>query len=221
MRDPDTSAVVHLLRVLDHCFEETPSMNARITLASHPLHPMLVSFPIAFYTTTVAAFAAYQATHDPFWFRAGAIANLAGVIGAAVAAVPGFVDWAVAIPGRTPAKRVGILHMVLNVIALVLFTCSSFGSFPQRAAPPADARVELLVTGAGLLCTLAAGWQGWNLVQKHHVGVTLSAEQLRADSREVEADDEPSVLHPISASAAARERDQAHTEVRKSTHQPM
>lgn len=156
-------------------------MYSKVKILGHPLHPMLVVFPVAFYTATLVAFIAYAANENPFWFRLGVVANWAGVVMAAVAALPGFIDWAVGIPSRTPAKKTGLIHMGLNVTALLLFLVNAIVTTDRWDAliPPEGAGIAL--SAIGMVLTLAAGFFGWSLVQDHHVGVRLSPEQERLE----------------------------------------
>src|SRR5437588_116818 len=104
----------------------TQKMNSKVKFMNHPIHPMLIVFPIAFYTATFASFIAYQASMNVFWFQVGYVCNIAGVITALLAAIPGFIDWAIGIPSKHEAKRVGLVHMSLNVIALLLFAINAW-----------------------------------------------------------------------------------------------
>jgi uncharacterized membrane protein len=147
---------------------------SKVTLFGHPLHPMLVGFPVAFYTGTVVGFLVFAATGEPFWYRLAYVANVAGVVMALVAAAVGFTDWAVGIPRRTAAKKDGVIHMGFNVLALLMFglnlAVSSRGW--RDTLPGAGPAIVLTVTG--LFFTLCAGWYGWRLVQTHHVGIQLA-----------------------------------------------
>src|SRR5438105_5259172 len=95
-------------------------MYSKIKLFGHPIHPMLVAYPIAMYTATFVALLIYQLTGEPFWFRFGLVADIAGVLMALLTAIPGFLDWLLGIPGGTQAKGAGLTHMLLNVVALVV-----------------------------------------------------------------------------------------------------
>ena len=68
-----------------------PQSTAKI--AGHPLHPMLVPFPIAFFAGTLAADLAYGKTGDAFWFLATEWLLGAGIVMALLAAVAGFTDF--------------------------------------------------------------------------------------------------------------------------------
>lgn len=61
---------------------------------------------------TLVAYIMYAAHNDPFFFRAAVAANIAGIVMAALAALPGFVDWAIGIPSESPAKSRGLSHML-------------------------------------------------------------------------------------------------------------
>jgi uncharacterized membrane protein len=156
-------------------------MYSKAKLLGHPIHPMLVAFPVAFYTVTLFSFITYAASSDPFWFHVATVANWAGIVMAGVAAIPGFIDWATGIPHRNPAKRIGIIHMALNVSALLVFLVNAlaYANRLQEPLPPAETGVVL--SAIGVLLTLPAGFLGWSLVQDHHVGVHLSAEQERLE----------------------------------------
>ena len=156
-------------------------MYSKIKIAGHPIHPMLISFPVAFYAAALVLFCAYALGASAFWFRVGVYANLAGVIMAVVAAVPGFLDWALGVPKGTEAKRTGATHMVLNVVALVLFAINVFVQWPHRMEAAPGVGLAVILPLAGVITTLAAGWLGWRLVQTHHIGIELSPDQERVE----------------------------------------
>ena len=170
-------------------------MKAKVTIAEHPVHPMLVSFPIAMYAASAAAYLTFKANKDPFWFKAGYVANLAGIGSALAAAVPGFIDWLTAIPNESEAKTDGLIHALLNVSALTAFGVNAIRESGKWDDPqPEDGNPLLPLLGLGI--TLAAGIYGWTLVQKHRIGV-MDEEQKQPQwyskiKREVSA-----VRHPF------------------------
>lgn len=147
-------------------------MYSKVKIAGHPIHPMLVAFPIAFYTATLVSYIAYSSNQDPFWFKVAVVANIAGVVMAVVAALPGFIDW-LFIPKDSRAKKTGLFHMMCNVLALVLYAvvafteCSKWDDISPTLGP------AIPLTIIGFILTLTAGFLGWTLVQKHHVGVDI------------------------------------------------
>lgn len=146
-------------------------MYSKVKLLGHPIHPMLVSYPIAFYTATLVAFVIYAVGGDLFWFKLAVAANVAGVVMAAVAAIPGFIDWAFGIPAGTPAKRHGQIHLGLNVAALVIFLIDAIIHVPQWSSSSPDKTAGIILAVIGVLCTVGAGFFGWIMIQTDHVGV--------------------------------------------------
>jgi uncharacterized membrane protein len=155
-------------------------MFSKVKILGHPIHPMLVAYPIALYTSTLVAYIIYGANNDPFFFKAAVAANVAGVVMAALTALPGFIDWAVGIPTGHPAKQHGLTHMLLNVTALVLFVINAIihtGDWDKPSGTASGIILSLL----GVLCTVGAGYFGWTMIQTDHVGVALTPEQERLE----------------------------------------
>jgi uncharacterized membrane protein len=145
-------------------------MYSKVKIAGHPIHPMLVAFPVAFYTATLVLYIVYSSKGDPFYFKVAVLANAAGVIMAAVAAIPGFIDW-LNIPSGSKPKKTGLNHLICNVLALVLFGVNLWMQCPKyNDANPAIGSA-IILSAVGFILTLGAGFLGWALVQKHHVGV--------------------------------------------------
>ena len=161
-------------------------MRSKVAIYGHALHPMLVAFPIAFYGAAVVSYIVYGANENLFWFRLAVIANVAGVVMAAVAAIPGFIDWLLAIPNHSPAKVTGLKHMLANVLALVIFAINAGVQLARFDDPLPPAGTAIVLSLFGLLATVTAGFFGWTLVQKHHVGVDLTPEQERLEPDRME-----------------------------------
>ena len=153
-------------------------MYSKVKIGGHPIHPMLVAFPIAFYTTTLLAFVIYQYFNpDIFWYKLAYFCNFAGVFTALFAAVPGFMDWAVGIPKSSAAKKRGFLHMLLNVGALTLFAINAFLIYGTWDRPLTDVTTAWVLSLMGVGLTMVAGFHGWALIAVHKVGVTLTPQQ--------------------------------------------
>jgi len=147
-------------------------MLSKARIGSHPLHPMLIAVPITSYLATCGALVGLVATRDPFWFRVALWANAVGVVSALVAAIPGAIDLLTVVPGRTVARKTGVTHAIANVTALVLFAINLYLMADARGdQEPLNTTAALALTGGGVLVTLIAGWFGWEMVQRHHVGV--------------------------------------------------
>jgi uncharacterized membrane protein len=154
--------------------EQETAMYSKARIAGHPIHPMLIAFPVALYVSTVVALFVHLGTHDPFWYRVAMWANIAGVVMAALAAIPGLIDL-VSLPKKSRARVTGIRHAAFNVLSLTLFAVSAvllYRSWSSGAGPyRLDVTAPLVLSLLGVLSTVTAGWLGWTLVQTHHVGV--------------------------------------------------
>ncbi len=158
-------------------------MYSKAKIAGHPIHPMLVSFPIAFYVATFVGYSAYWITDNAFWFHVGVVTNIAGVATSLLAAVPGFIDWAFGVPTGSPAKTTGMKHMVIQVAALVVFSIDAV--LQSRKWDLIDPSVGASVVLAALGTTLAmvGASLGWKMIGTHHVGIDLTPEQERLEPR--------------------------------------
>jgi uncharacterized membrane protein len=142
-------------------------MEARVKVAGHPVHQMLIVFPLGLLSAAVVFDVIHLITGSmtasivSFWVIA------AGVIGGLAAAVFGLADW-LGIPRGTRAYRLGALHGVGNVGVVVLYAASWFLRRPDPGNPSVLALVLLLV-GAAL--SLVTGWLGGELVDRLGVGV--------------------------------------------------
>jgi uncharacterized membrane protein len=141
-------------------------MSSGAKLFGHPIHPMLIVFPLGLLAMAVI--------FDVIRLASGATLGVsayymiaAGVISGLVAAIFGLIDW-LAIPSGTRAKSVGTLHGLGNVVVVLLFAASWWLRTGDPSNPPMVAFV-LAVVGAGL--ALVTGWLGGELVDRLGVGV--------------------------------------------------
>ena len=133
-------------------------------IAKHPIHPMLVVLPLGLWIAALAFDIVYAITSAPVW-RTLAFWNIAaGIIGALLAAVPGFVDY-LDLDGR--ARRIATYHMVLNLAAVALFAVNWY----VRTRVPANSSWPLVLSVIGVVGVIVSGWLGGELVYRERVGV--------------------------------------------------
>ncbi|HEY8518957.1 MAG TPA: DUF2231 domain-containing protein [Gammaproteobacteria bacterium] len=147
-------------------------MESRAKLLGHPIHQMLIVFPLGLLGAAVVFDLVYFATDSPAFAIVSYWMIIGGLVGGAIAAPFGIIDW-LAIPEGTRAKRVGRLHGGGNVLVLLLFLASAWmrADFPEQ--PGALAYVCSFV-GAGIaLCT---AWLGGELVDRLGIGVSERAD---------------------------------------------
>ena len=151
----------------------------RARLAGHPLHPALVHFPVALWSSGIAAdLAGWWLGHPLCWILAFA-ALAAGCVMAVPAMIAGFLDFT-AIPAGHPARDVAVNHMSAMGTAWILFVLSvALRGWPVEG-PPA-AWVSLVAAG-GFAATALGGWLGGRLVYGFGIGVA-AAERAAASGR--------------------------------------
>lgn len=65
---------------------------SRVALRGHPIHPMLIHFPVAALIGLIAVDLAFWFTGDPFWWRNGLWLSGVGALGGWVSGLAGLVD---------------------------------------------------------------------------------------------------------------------------------
>src|SRR5687768_11586485 len=98
-------------------------METRIKFLGHPVHPMLIVYPLGLLSTAVLFDVLYLATNNPDLATFSFWALAAGLVGGLAAAVFGLIDW-MAIPKGTRARRVGAFHGGGNLVVVLLFALS-------------------------------------------------------------------------------------------------
>ncbi len=144
---------------------DNPRSTAQI--GGHPIHPMLIPFPIAFFVATFLCDLAFWWTRNSAWSDATLWLLGAGLVMAALAALTGLTDFAG--EARIRALSDAWHHMIGNVLAVLI----ELGNFALRYSNGSSA---ILPTGLVLsllvvLILLYTGWKGWEMVYRHHIGV--------------------------------------------------
>ena len=152
-------------------------VNPRSTakIAGHPLHPMVIPFPIVFFVSAFLTDLVYLSRHNPVWADASMWLLGAGLATAAVAALLGLTDFLG--DGRVRAIRDAWLHMIGNVVAVLLEAVNLYLRCSQ-GAETAIAPSGVVLSGVVVLLLLFNGWKGWELVYRWHVGVADRRETL-------------------------------------------
>ena len=146
-------------------------MSSPASIGGHPIHPMLIPFPIGLWVFSLIADLIYLWRDNPVWRDWIAFyALLAGIIGAALAAVFGIIDW-LSIRDRE-VKKVADWHARLNVIALLVFAASFYlrTTGGQRMLG-GGYTIPLLLSVLGVILISISGYLGGELVFRHGVAV--------------------------------------------------
>lgn len=140
-----------------------PRSTARI--GDHPIHPMLVSFPIVLFIGTLVTDIIFVSTDNVMWAIASRYLLGVGIIMAALAAIAGLTDF-------FGDKRIqgpdAIKHMLANVTAVVL---EIINFFVRLHSDSAIRGIGIVLSVIVVLILLYSGWKGGDLVFRHGMGV--------------------------------------------------
>jgi uncharacterized membrane protein len=133
----------------------------------HPLHPALVSYPIAFFTGAFLTDLAFLRFGDAFWATASFWLLAAGLVTAALAALAGLTDFLGdrRISSLSDAK----MHMIGNITAVLIEAVNLYLRLHDHGG--AIGSLGVYLSGAAFLLLGFTGWKGGELVFRHRVGV--------------------------------------------------
>lgn len=152
-------------------------MRSKASIGGHPIHPMLIPFPLALWTTSFVVDILFYFNRNPTLLVISKFMLALGCIGALVAAIFGFIDWLAIKNGEV--KKVANWHARLNVIALIVFAVSLFlrmGSYSQLVGRKLTIPFLLSLLGVILICI--SGWLGGELVFRYGLGSARDEEKI-------------------------------------------
>jgi uncharacterized membrane protein len=153
----------------------------KATVAQHPVHPMLVVFPIGLWVAALVFDITYAVSGNPMW-RTLAFYNIAGgIIGALAAAIPGLVDYT-DMQGR--ARRIATWHMLINFGVVAVFAVNWLlrTRWGTRFVS-ADSWVPFALSILGVIGLGISGWLGGEMVYVERVGVRDAADRRQEEAR--------------------------------------
>src|SRR5690606_4439252 len=151
--------IVHLI--------QTSAMKSKANIGGHPIHPILVAFPIAFFSGAFI-FDLLRIFGLDELGRTVEYLIIAGIIGALLAAVPGIIDFFFTVPPKSSGKKRAAKHGIINVTVLLLFAATLF--YRRNTDFPSDA-VIILMESVAIILLVWAGWMGGTLVYRNQIGV--------------------------------------------------
>ena len=140
-----------------------PQSTAKI--AGHPIHPMLVQFPIVLFIGTLVADIVYLSNYNAGWATASRWMLGIGIVMALLAAIAGFTDF---IGDERVRGSTAIKHMVANLCAVIL---SIVNFFLRLHNDRAIAGIGIILSIIVVLILLYSGWKGGELVFRYGIGV--------------------------------------------------
>ncbi len=150
-------------------------MSSPASIAKHPIHPMLIPFPIALWIFSFVCDLIYALDWGgPLWKEMAFFSMAGGIIGALLAAIPGYLDYRSLT--TADAQRIGWWHMVINLSVASLFAIN----FWLRIGNDISAVLPVILSLIGIAMLGISGWLGGELVYVHGAAV----EQQRRPSME-------------------------------------
>ncbi|HEX3019979.1 MAG TPA: DUF2231 domain-containing protein [Chitinispirillaceae bacterium] len=144
-----------------HC-----GVRSSAAIAGHPVHPIFITFPIAFFTGVLATDIIYLATKNMFWSKMSFYLLIFGLIGSVISAISGLVEF---LSLRNVRQyRIGWAHAIGNVLAVSIAAVN----FAIRINPAMP--VYLVLSAVTVLILGFTGWWGGELSYKLGIGVDMN-----------------------------------------------
>ena len=144
-----------------------PNPRSTASIAGHPIHPMLIPFPIAFFVATFVCDLVFGAGGNPGWFAVTPWLLGAGLIMAALAAVAGLTD--VLADAQIRNLSTAWWHAGSNVVVVLVELYNWFARYSEGST--AVLPTGLILSAIVVAILLFTGWMGWEMVYRHRVGV--------------------------------------------------
>lgn len=142
-------------------------MRTPASIAGHPLHPILIAFPVGLLVfSLIGDLLSLGNPGNPNWSIVALYTMVGGFVGALAAAIPGLIDLLSLTDPRI--RKIAFIHMGLNTTAVALYAINlwlRFHGSPGTGAP-------LLLSLAGVALLGVSGWLGGEMVHHHGVGVS-------------------------------------------------
>lgn len=145
-------------------------MSKTVKAFGHPIHQMLIVFPLGLLATSVIFDILYFTRNEAEFAIAAYYMTAAGIVGAVLAAIFGLADW-LNVPAGTRAKSVGLWHGGGNIVITLLFLTSWY--LRRGTFVPTSTTFTLALIG--VLLALVTGWLGGELVNRLGIGVDEGA----------------------------------------------
>lgn len=154
-------------------------MRTPASIAGHPIHPMLVPIPIGLWLFSFACDLIHKfGSGDAEWATVALYTMIGGIVGALLAAAPGFIDFT-SLPDE-PKKTAGI-HMTINLVIVALFAANAWWRISSGNASDAGMNGPLWLSLVSVLMLAVSGWLGGHLVYKK--GVAVNVDEAAAKRR--------------------------------------
>src|SRR5229473_8238512 len=157
---PRSEVLLELLRL---------DVGSAVALVGHPIHVMMVHFPIAFVIATLGVDVFYWWSGDAFWVRVG-------LWSAGIAFWTGVAASVVGIAELLLVRGIRVLEASWShAVAAMTLVAIAGANWGLRLIDPGEVLTHgLALSGLASVITGFAGWHGGKLVFDHGVGVLVS-----------------------------------------------
>jgi uncharacterized membrane protein len=148
---------------------------------------MLVTLPIGLWVASIVCDIVFATTHTVFWYDMAYWSMAFGLVGGAIAAVPGLIDYVTTVRHSERARKTGRNHLILNLVVMAAYVVNLVlrGDYAAAGGASFAGVTALSVVSLGVLSL--SGFLGGRLVYEHGVG--LDREDLRVSMLEAEREE--------------------------------
>lgn len=148
------------------------------TIARHPVHPMLVPFPIGLWVFSFLADVIFLTSWGPPVWNDVAFYTMAGGTVAALLAAPfGLLDYVSIRDPRT--RQLGATHLALNLLIVAMYAANLW----LRTQTATSAGLPVVTSLVAVSLLVVSGWLGGEMVYVHGVGVMPPEERRETEIR--------------------------------------
>ncbi|MBK5198484.1 MAG: DUF2231 domain-containing protein [Methyloceanibacter sp.] len=143
-------------------------MRTPASIAKHPIHPMLVVFPLGLWIfSLICDLIGLSVAAPAVWHTVAFYTMVGGLIGALAAAVPGLIDFLYYKGGASPVYKIALTHMTINLTVVVLYAVNIW----LRTSGQESMKVSVILSVIGVGMIAVSGWLGGQMVHVYGVGV--------------------------------------------------
>lgn len=148
-------------------------MRTPASIFNHPVHPMLIVFPIGLWFFSLACdLIRLAGASGQAWSTVAFFTMVGGLVGALCAAIPGFIDLLFYKGGAPPLKKIALTHMAINLTVVVLYAINIWLRISTASADMnAGGSAPVLLSIVGVALLVVSGWLGGQMVHVYGVGV--------------------------------------------------
>lgn len=151
-------------------------MSSPASIAKHPIHPMLVAFPVGLWVFALVCDVVHLAGGGPAWGTVALYSIGGGIVGALLAAIPGFIDYLSI--DEAEMKRIATTHLLLGLGSVVIFALNLWSRFRVDEA----SKIPFLLSVVGVIVVGFGGWLGGKMV--YVKGMAVEAVEILAKKQQ-------------------------------------